>query len=66
MSTNTAPHVAYTEGHVAAEQGKEMWENPYTTPTSPIDCGNAWSAGWLYGKKLLEERKRDQGANTHE
>lgn len=39
MSNNTAPHVAYNEGIEAAEQGKEVWENPYTTSKG---SGRTW------------------------
>ena len=42
---------AYEEGCKAAKEGKELWENPYSNPSSSKTSFEHWFAGWCFGKR---------------
>jgi len=43
------------EGREAAENGAEVWDNPYSSLTSMQDKFHAWFAGWCYGKRMTTD-----------
>lgn len=49
---------AHEEGMKAFSDGKEMWECPYVTPSSPVLALGPWIAGWMYAKQLAEHSKK--------
>ena len=41
----------YEDGYQAAKDGKEIWENPHSSPSGGRNSFNQWMAGWCFGKK---------------
>lgn len=47
---------AYNEGQLAAANGHEQWQNPYSGPDSRREDFHDWFRGWCAGQLALAKK----------